>query len=151
MLVRDCRSQLQHPRSCANTSPTANAVSRVENLEFLSDVVPKTVTYKVHKQKAKGTTVDNSINIDSEEAGPAPPPAPARGDQMSIQDSMTGRVVRAEEHAASPQVVIPKNEAIEVQAMNGAARHEDAMDVDEAQAGSSAGSSPTGPVQCGIS
>lgn len=30
---------------------TANAVSRVENLEFLSDVVPRTTTLKQHKQK----------------------------------------------------------------------------------------------------
>jgi hypothetical protein len=29
----------------------ANAVARVENLEFLSDVVPKTTTYKQVKQK----------------------------------------------------------------------------------------------------
>lgn len=30
---------------------TANAVARVENLEFLTDVVPKTQTYKQVKQK----------------------------------------------------------------------------------------------------
>lgn len=30
---------------------TANAVARVENLEFLTDVVPKTQTYKQIKQK----------------------------------------------------------------------------------------------------
>lgn len=29
----------------------ANAVARVENLEFLTDVVPKTTTYRQHKQK----------------------------------------------------------------------------------------------------
>jgi len=34
---------------------TANAVARVENLEFLTDVVPRTTTYKRFKQKqAKG-------------------------------------------------------------------------------------------------
>ena len=32
-------------------SCTANAVARVENLEFLTDVVPKTVPYKQIKQK----------------------------------------------------------------------------------------------------
>lgn len=31
---------------------TANAVARVENLEFLSDVVPRTMTMKQYKQKA---------------------------------------------------------------------------------------------------
>lgn len=33
---------------------TANAVARVENLEFLTDVVPKTQTYKQVKQKQAG-------------------------------------------------------------------------------------------------
>lgn len=32
-------------------SRTANAVARVENLEFLTDVVPKTMTFKQFKQK----------------------------------------------------------------------------------------------------
>ena len=35
---------------CANAY-IANAVARVENLEFLTDVVPKTQTYKQVKQK----------------------------------------------------------------------------------------------------
>lgn len=33
------------------TFPPASAVARVDNLEFLADVVPKTVTYKEHKAK----------------------------------------------------------------------------------------------------
>jgi len=37
-------------QQAANTR-TANAVARVENLEFLTDVVPKTQTYKQVKQK----------------------------------------------------------------------------------------------------
>lgn len=41
------------PRKChptANTIP-AGAVARIDNLEFLTDVVPKTITYKEHKAK----------------------------------------------------------------------------------------------------
>ena len=42
---------------------TANAVARFDNLEFLSDVVPRTVTYKEYKQKqskqASGSSVAN--------------------------------------------------------------------------------------------
>ncbi|KAL8827567.1 MAG: hypothetical protein Q9191_003105 [Dirinaria sp. TL-2023a] len=34
----------------------ANAVARIENLEFLADVVPKTVTYREYKQQKAGRT-----------------------------------------------------------------------------------------------
>ena len=52
----------------AANARTANAVARVENLEFLTDVVPKTQTYKQVKQKlakepaAKANGVANGIN-----------------------------------------------------------------------------------------
>lgn len=35
----------------ANTLRIATAVSRIDNLEFLSDVIPKTTTYKQFKEK----------------------------------------------------------------------------------------------------
>ncbi|KAF2164792.1 hypothetical protein M409DRAFT_67536 [Zasmidium cellare ATCC 36951] len=41
----------QKPRRNIQYRDVANAVARVENLEFLSDVVPRTVSYKQHKQK----------------------------------------------------------------------------------------------------
>jgi len=40
------------PRRNIQYRDVANAVARVENLEFLSDVVPKTVPYKQVKQRA---------------------------------------------------------------------------------------------------
>ncbi|KAF2771540.1 histone-fold-containing protein, partial [Teratosphaeria nubilosa] len=39
------------PRRNIQYRDVANAVSRVENLEFLSDVVPKTTTMKAHREK----------------------------------------------------------------------------------------------------
>ncbi|KAK5121516.1 hypothetical protein LTR85_005349 [Meristemomyces frigidus] len=39
------------PRRNIQYRDVANAVARVENLEFLTDVVPKTVPYKQYKQK----------------------------------------------------------------------------------------------------
>ncbi|KAK4900622.1 hypothetical protein LTR27_002338 [Elasticomyces elasticus] len=39
------------PRRNVQYRDVANAVARVENLEFLADVVPKTTTYKAVKQK----------------------------------------------------------------------------------------------------
>ncbi|KAI9728027.1 MAG: hypothetical protein M1834_007841 [Cirrosporium novae-zelandiae] len=42
------------PRRNIQYKDLANAVSRIDNLEFLSDVIPKTMTYKQYKaQKAK--------------------------------------------------------------------------------------------------
>lgn len=40
------------PRRNIQYRDVANAVARHDNLEFLTDVVPRTVTYKVHKEKA---------------------------------------------------------------------------------------------------
>ena len=54
---------------------SANAVSRIDNLEFLCDVVPKTVTYREYKQNKAAraarkkelqngqTTLDNSRSL----------------------------------------------------------------------------------------
>ncbi|CAK4030389.1 chromatin accessibility complex 1-like [Lecanosticta acicola] len=55
----------QKPRRNIQYRDVANAVARVENLEFLSDVVPKTTTFKQHKQKvakeaAAAATTSNS-------------------------------------------------------------------------------------------
>ena len=52
----------------------ATAVARVENLEFLADVVPKTTTYKQHRQKAAaaaagGAAVGPQTNGDAAQMG----------------------------------------------------------------------------------
>ncbi|KAI9658212.1 MAG: hypothetical protein M1829_006816 [Trizodia sp. TS-e1964] len=39
------------PRRNIQYKDIANAVSRIDNLEFLSDVVPKTLPYKLYKEK----------------------------------------------------------------------------------------------------
>ena len=52
---------------------TANAVARFDNLEFLSDVVPRTVTYKEYKQKqAKPTSGQSLENGQATLDGPKP-------------------------------------------------------------------------------
>lgn len=78
----------------------ANAVARVENLEFLSDVVPKTQTFKQYKQKqAKESaapkensnplpngqkTLDNHVG--AEEAGEAQATNGATHDAMDVDE-----------------------------------------------------------------
>jgi hypothetical protein len=42
---------------------TANAVSRVENLEFLTDVVPKTMSFKQAKQKQAQALREANIGL----------------------------------------------------------------------------------------
>ena len=94
----------------------ANAVSRVENLEFLTDVVPKTTTYRQHKQKTRqapqqededGTEPTPAANIDSPEVVI---PAQSRGQAQLLPDGTLARpVVRPPppvyltSHRASPQ------------------------------------------------
>ncbi|RAK96651.1 histone-fold domain-containing protein [Aspergillus ibericus CBS 121593] len=50
------------PRKLIQYKDLATAVSRIDNLEFLSDVIPKTTTYKQFKEKRAKET--------SKEAGP---------------------------------------------------------------------------------
>ncbi len=52
MLVRQLKIILDVARLHTDNASPANAVARVENLEFLADVVPKTTTYKAVKQKS---------------------------------------------------------------------------------------------------
>ncbi|KAL4912411.1 hypothetical protein BDW62DRAFT_194693 [Aspergillus aurantiobrunneus] len=50
------------PRKTVQYKDLATAVSRIDNLEFLADVIPKTTTYKQFKEKrAKETTKDVEV------------------------------------------------------------------------------------------
>ncbi|KAL8855292.1 MAG: hypothetical protein Q9198_010862 [Flavoplaca austrocitrina] len=43
--------------------PIANAVARIDNLEFLTDVIPKTTTFREYKEKkSKSTKVNASLS-----------------------------------------------------------------------------------------
>jgi hypothetical protein len=69
----------------AANARTANAVARVENLEFLTDVVPKTQTYKQVKQKlakepaAKANGVANGQRTLDQHMGDAGEPQATNG------------------------------------------------------------------------
>jgi hypothetical protein len=79
----------------ANTC-TANAVARVENLEFLTDVVPKTQTYKQVKQKqakepaAKANGVANGQKTLDQHMGEAQATNGASHDPESMDVDATG-------------------------------------------------------------
>ena len=123
------------PRRNIQYRDVANAVSRVENLEFLADVVPKTTTYKAHKQKQRQQDV---LQEDGSGLAPRPDshahpeaqvqvPAPESRQGMIGAD---GRVVMPQQAARPPpppeKIKIGLDGSVERQAINGASSYADA-------------------------
>ncbi|KAJ5325725.1 hypothetical protein MYU51_000627 [Penicillium brevicompactum] len=72
------------PRKTVQYKDLASAVSHTDNLEFLSDVIPKTTTYKQFKEKkakdaAEQTTMEKGQRTLN---GAGVPPPPANGSSM---------------------------------------------------------------------
>lgn len=149
------------PRRNIQYRDVANAVSRVENLEFLADVVPKTTTYKQHKQKQRQ---QQALQEEREEAGAgnvpradshAHPevqiPVPTESRQGTI--GADGRVVMPQQQAVRPppppeKIKIGLDGNVERQAINGASSYAEAnsgsaMDVDMGDAETEDGSMHT--------
>ncbi|KAL4807832.1 histone-fold-containing protein [Aspergillus unguis] len=64
------------PRKTIQYKDLATAVSRIDNLEFLADVIPKTTTYKQFKEKrAKESAKDPSMEKGQRTLNGAAPPA----------------------------------------------------------------------------
>ena len=106
----------------------------MENLEFLTDVVPKTTTFRQHKQKQRQAPEQQTTSDPAE--GSAPNPAPGQGQGLITAD---GRLVISEvtqKVQPSPVVEVPAGPmgAVEAQATNGASH--DVMDVDGDDEGS---------------
>jgi hypothetical protein len=137
------------PRRNIQYRDVANAVSRVENLEFLADVVPKTTTYRAHKQKQR------QQDVMAEEGGAhtlGPRPDSHAHPEVQIpameprQGTLTadGRVVMPPQPLRPPpppeKIKIGLDGNVERQAMNGASSYReigfnveangDVMDVD---------------------
>ncbi|KAL4909485.1 hypothetical protein BDW74DRAFT_82446 [Aspergillus multicolor] len=65
------------PRKTIQYKDLATAVSRIDNLEFLADVIPKTTTYKQFKEKrAKESDKDLEIEKGQRTLNGALPPVP---------------------------------------------------------------------------
>ncbi|KAK5165263.1 uncharacterized protein LTR77_009361 [Saxophila tyrrhenica] len=124
------------PRRNIQYRDIANAVARVENLEFLTDVVPKTTTFRQHKANERRAQQQAEARPQGEAAEGQAPGEQRPGDQMRI-DEMPSRAPAPEgppTTSAYPQVVIPTSELeVEAQATNGASKGEggDRMDVDD--------------------
>ncbi|KAJ5804407.1 transcriptional regulator family: Histone-like TF [Penicillium psychrosexuale] len=72
------------PRKTVQYKDLASAVSHTDNLEFLSDVIPKTTTYRQFKEKkAKDAANQGAIEKGQRTLnGTVAPPAPANGTGM---------------------------------------------------------------------
>lgn len=163
------------PRRNIQYRDVANAVARVENLEFLTDVVPKTMTYKQHKQKKTQQTLDAPTNDDGDEAdtnadtmpqatetaaqavprtGPDSSYFLARGqitaDQIRPDGTIVGDIMPPGTHVADSPEQDKSIEIVEKQATNGASPHEvEAMDVDDSDGEGSARNSIDEPSDYG--
>jgi hypothetical protein len=124
------------PRRNIQYRDVANAVARVENLEFLSDVVPKTTTFRQFKNHR--SKLPAPFALEPEKTPISGPASHTPSDQLRMEDVVPNRMIRPEEHAAPPPTEVPSSDVeiiVERQATNGAGRHDgDAMEVDEVKA-----------------
>ena len=93
----------------------ANAVARVENLEFLSDVVPRTMTYKQFKQK-QATKPEPAAQQNGQgpldgHLGAKEAQATNGADVMDVDDEPEKPAPAQQTSADSPQVVVGRSEA----------------------------------------
>lgn len=92
----------------------ANAVARVENLEFLSDVVPRTMTYKQFKQKQaakpEAAAHQNGQGTLDGHLGAKDAQATNGADAMDVDDEPE-KPAPAQASGHSPQVVVDGSEA----------------------------------------
>ncbi|KAF2228104.1 hypothetical protein BDZ85DRAFT_255414 [Elsinoe ampelina] len=78
------------PRRNIQYRDVANAVARHDNLEFLTDVVPRTIPYKVHKEKMAAKEKEKAAREQNDgrvSAGPVPSGGP--GAQPSASPVIT--------------------------------------------------------------
>ena len=94
----------------------ANAVARIDNLEFLADVVPKTVTYREFKQQKAARAARKQEMLQSGQttldASRPAPKAPAEivevddrnpDEQLAVAETEVNGHEPSNSHSASPQ------------------------------------------------
>ena len=128
------------PRRNIQYRDVANAVSRVENLEFLADVVPKTTTYKAHRQKQRQQPTlqaeDGNTFVPGADSHAHPEVQIPAGESRQGTLTADGRVVMPAQPPRPPpsaeKIKIGLDGSVERQAINGASSYRDAnaMDVD---------------------
>ncbi|KAK5289114.1 hypothetical protein LTR16_003081 [Cryomyces antarcticus] len=135
-VVRSDRTNNNKPRRNLQYRDVANAVARIDNLEFLSDVVPKTMTFKALKEKEakEGKTGGNMNGV----AG--------RGGSMNGQRTLDGRGALADDDAVDEGA--EQGEDVEEEVNHGIAEE---MKVDDSALGKSESDDPdSAAVQYGV-
>lgn len=87
---------------------TATAVSRIDNLEFLADVIPRTTTYKQFKEKKAKEGPVKSSGIEKGQRtlnGTKPPKAKANGKPID-QDDPTAEGEKPSRSAGAPITLV---------------------------------------------
>ena len=93
---------------------SANAVARLDNLEFLTDVIPRTTTWREHKAKKARESGESSARRSRPLAAgqttldgtdPHPDPDPAMGEGITEVDE--DGTLSPEDHASRPVIEQP--------------------------------------------
>ena len=91
----------------------ANAVARIDNLEFLTDVVPRTTTYKAYKEKqsknANGQRAYPAANISEQPANGITARQPSEPDEMEVDTNSEETPVPAPNNGNENEVSAPTN------------------------------------------
>ncbi|PLB42224.1 histone-fold domain-containing protein [Aspergillus candidus] len=93
------------PRKGIQYKDLATAVSRIDNLEFLSDVIPKTTTYKQFKEKRGRDSTATGPNIDIEKGqrtlNGAAGDRQSTLDDAALEEELEGRGQEEQDHEES--------------------------------------------------
>ena len=126
----------------ADTVIQANAVARIDNLEFLSDVIPRTTTYREYKEKkAKAarwseplpngqTTLDVRHSLPTRPAGPVITSQEGMMDERNASPNETVDEQDPEEFQARPPTSNGQLVFEHYEPPNGSARRDESGDVE---------------------
>ena len=117
----------------------ANAVARIDNLEFLSDVIPRTTTFKEYKEKkARAARIDGPLQngqttLDGRRSLPQRPVARGGTDENAIDDGSLSDATVDDDDANDSHVETKTTNGAKVlkhNKRNGKVRHDESEDVE---------------------
>ncbi|KAJ5713035.1 uncharacterized protein N7483_010216 [Penicillium malachiteum] len=115
------------PRKTVQYKDLATAVSHIDNLEFLADVIPKTTTYKQFKEKkAKEMGAPGELEKGQRRLNGTAAPA---GDQNGAQPQDTEKA--SEDTNQSPTARVPVSTLIADRTVDSSARHDNDVEMQD--------------------
>ncbi|PYH77352.1 histone-like transcription factor [Aspergillus uvarum CBS 121591] len=102
------------PRKTIQYKDLATAVSRIDNLEFLSDVIPKTTTYKQFKEKrAKEASREAGYEKGQRTLNGSIPPAPEGKPEAGNEEAQPGSDDKLSRSSRPPTVTMMVDRTVE--------------------------------------